>query len=304
MAIPSDSEGGPNPKPVGVKDKDDGEAAPEDTTIGLGREGGGEGEEDEDEDEDEIGEDEEEEDGDEEAEENVTPSSERKNLDRLLRRLSGGPVRLRVHDVIIRGNTKTKEALIESEVLDAFRTASSMQELLQAAGLANARLRQLDIFDSVNITLDSGPSELPGTANVVIDIVEAKNPLTGDCGVYSKPEVIDAYMKRSLPSQAMKETLLREKPNHERNKSSFYIILSPREILFIDDHRGSFLKVFNKIPQSPAGLEPVLVERTRGESRGGVAAHNQPIDILVSSCQPVQALVFDPSSKSEASTVS
>ncbi|RRT53289.1 hypothetical protein B296_00017262 [Ensete ventricosum] len=294
MAIPSDSEGGPNPKPVGVKDKDGGEAAPEDTTIGLGREG------EEDEDEDEIGEDEEEEDGDEEAEENVTPSSERKNLDRLLRRLSGGPVRLRVHDVIIRGNTKTKEALIESEVLDAFRTASSMQELLQAAGLANARLRQLDIFDSVNITLDSGPSELPGTANVVIDIVEAKNPLTGDCGVYSKPEVIDAYMKRSLPSQAMKETLLREKPNHERNKSSFYIILSPREILFIDDHRGSFLKVFNKIPQSPAGLEPVLVERTRGESRGGV----QPIDILVSSCQPVQALVFDPSSKSEASTFS
>ncbi|CAL9153804.1 unnamed protein product [Musa hybrid cultivar] len=193
MAIPSDFEGGTNPKPVGVKDKDDGKAVPEDATNGLGREG----EEDEDEDEDEIEEDEEE-DGDEEAEENVTPSSERKNLDRLLRRLSGGPVRLRVHDVIIRGNTKTKDALIESEVLDAFRTASSMQELLQAAGLANTRLRQLDIFDSVNITLDSGPSELPGTANVVIDIVEAKNPLTGDFGVYSKPEARSWSLEGSL----------------------------------------------------------------------------------------------------------
>ncbi|KAG0469215.1 hypothetical protein HPP92_018543 [Vanilla planifolia] len=63
-----------------------------------------------------------------------------------------------------------------------------MQELLQAAGAANARLHRLDIFDSVNIVLDAGPSELPGTANVVIELVEAKNPLSGDIGFYTRPE--------------------------------------------------------------------------------------------------------------------
>lgn len=171
MAIPSDSEAGPNPKPVEELGT---ESATNDEHRG--------------EDEDEI-EEEEEGDDEEEAEEDETPAAQRENINRLFRRLSGGPVRLRVQDIIIRGNTKTKDALIEAEVLDAFRSACSMQELIQAAGLANTRLRQLDIFDSVSITLDSGPSELPGTANVVIDVVEARNPLTGEFGAYSKPEV-------------------------------------------------------------------------------------------------------------------
>lgn len=117
------------------------------------------------------------------------PPLEREKVERLLRRLYSGPVRLRVHDVVIRGNAKTKDSLIEAEVLDAFRSASTMQELLQAAGAANARLRQLDVFDSVRITLDAGPPELPGTANVIIDVVEAKKPLTGDIGIFTKPEV-------------------------------------------------------------------------------------------------------------------
>ncbi|RRT47892.1 hypothetical protein B296_00038552 [Ensete ventricosum] len=176
MATPSDSEAGPNPRPI---EELEAESATSDEDRG------------EDEDEIEEEEEDEEEDGDEEeeAEEDETPAVQRENINRLFRRLSGGPVRLRVHDIIIRGNTKTKDALIEAEVLDAFRSACSMQELIQAAGLANTRLRQLDIFDSVSITLDSGPSELPGTANVVIDVVEAKNPLTGELGAYSKPEV-------------------------------------------------------------------------------------------------------------------
>ncbi|XP_020582493.1 uncharacterized protein LOC110026059 [Phalaenopsis equestris] len=63
-----------------------------------------------------------------------------------------------------------------------------MQEVLQAAGAANARLQRLDIFDSVNIVLDAGPSELPGTADVVIYLVEPKNPLSGDIGFYTRPE--------------------------------------------------------------------------------------------------------------------
>ena len=61
--------------------------------------------------------------------------------------------------------------------------------LLEASRVANSNLRALDIFDSVNITLDSGPPELPGTTNVVIEVVESKNPLTGQIGAYTKAEV-------------------------------------------------------------------------------------------------------------------
>ncbi|WOL06340.1 hypothetical protein Cni_G15072 [Canna indica] len=188
MATSSGTEGGANPKPIEEERKDDKEKELEDATYN------GDGEEDED--EDEI--DDEDDDEEVETEEDDLPASEREKLNHLVRRLTGGPVRLRVHDVIIRGNTKTKDALIEAEVLDAFRSASSMQELLQAAGHANTRLRQLDIFDSVSITLDSGPPELPGTANVVIDIVEAKNPLSGDLGLYTKPEARSWSLEGSL----------------------------------------------------------------------------------------------------------
>lgn len=166
MAITSDPEVGVSPKP------DDTEAEIEGTVDA------GDGEEDDDETDEE-----------EEAEEEESSVSGREKFNRALIRLSEGPVRIRVHDVIIRGNGKTKKALIEAEVLDAFRSASSMHELLRAAGLANARLRQLDIFESVTIVLDSGPSELPGTANVIIDIVEVKKPLSGDLVVYTKSEV-------------------------------------------------------------------------------------------------------------------
>ncbi|OUZ99146.1 Bacterial surface antigen (D15) [Macleaya cordata] len=63
-----------------------------------------------------------------------------------------------------------------------------MQELLQAAAIVNARLQRFEIFDSVSFTLDSGPPELPGTTNVVVEVVETKNTLTGDVGIFSKPE--------------------------------------------------------------------------------------------------------------------
>jgi outer membrane protein insertion porin family len=98
-------------------------------------------------------------------------------------------VAIRVHDVIIRGNAKTKEQLIEAEAADILRAATTVQDLLEAAGQASARLRGLDVFDAVNITLDAGPPELPGTTNVVIEVVEAASPVTGNAGVYSKPEV-------------------------------------------------------------------------------------------------------------------
>lgn len=113
---------------------------------------------------------------------------EKSKLESLMRRMSSGKVPLRVHDVIIRGNSKTKEYVIEAEV-ESIKNATTMQELLEASGIANAKLQGLEIFDSVRITLDSGPPELPGTANVIVEVVETKNPLSGECGAYTKPAV-------------------------------------------------------------------------------------------------------------------
>lgn len=118
---------------------------------------------------------------------------DREKMENLFRRISTERIPLRVHDVIIKGNTKTKDWLIESEV-EALKKATTVQGLLQAASVANARLQRLDVFDSVNITLDSGPPELPGTSNVVVEVVETKNPLTGDIGFFSKPEVVLSHM--------------------------------------------------------------------------------------------------------------
>ena len=113
---------------------------------------------------------------------------QRSKLENLAERMRKEKIRLRVHDILIKGNTKTKESIIEAEV-EAIKNASTMQELLEAAAVANAKLQRLEIFDSVKITLDSGPPELPGTANVVIEVVETSNPLSGECGAYTKPAV-------------------------------------------------------------------------------------------------------------------
>ncbi|KAH6837372.1 Outer membrane OMP85 family protein [Perilla frutescens var. hirtella] len=112
---------------------------------------------------------------------------EESNMDSLFRRLSSERVPVRVHDIVIKGNKKTKDYVIEAEVEPLFRDAYSFQQLLRAAAVARGRLHGLGIFDSVSITLDAGPPELPGTANVVIDVTEG-GLLSGDFGVYSKPE--------------------------------------------------------------------------------------------------------------------
>nr|CAB3474699.1 unnamed protein product [Digitaria exilis] len=116
-------------------------------------------------------------------------AAENEKVEAVFRRLSEAPVGIRVHDVTIRGNTKTRDALIEAEAVDLIRSAATVQDLVRAASIANARLRRLEVFDSVLITLDSGPPELPGTTNVVIEVVEAANPIDGNVGCFSKPEV-------------------------------------------------------------------------------------------------------------------
>ncbi|WJX32473.1 hypothetical protein P8452_20794 [Trifolium repens] len=107
-------------------------------------------------------------------------------LETLSRRLSSELVPIRVHDVIIRGNTKTKDWVIEAE-LKGIEDVSTMQELIRASEIALARLRNLGVFESSKLSLEPGPVELPNTANVVIDIVEAVNKISGEFGVYTKP---------------------------------------------------------------------------------------------------------------------
>ncbi|XP_047061560.1 SAM50-like protein SPAC17C9.06 [Lolium rigidum] len=94
------------------------------------------------------------------------------------------PIGIRVHDIIIKGNLKTRASLIEAEVADLLRSAGTVQHLLHASRRASTLLRDLDVFDSVTITLDAGPPEFPGTTNVVIQVVEAARRFDG--GIYSK----------------------------------------------------------------------------------------------------------------------
>ena len=143
----------------------------------------------EDEDEDEAEEEDEEEEARSEKSRESRLAEDGSKLESMFRRLASEKVKLRVHDVLIKGNTKTKDSLIEAE-LEAIKNATTMQELLKAAGIANHRFHSFGIFDSVGITLDCGPPELPGTVNVIVDVVETKNPLTGDLGIFTKPEVL------------------------------------------------------------------------------------------------------------------
>lgn len=117
-------------------------------------------------------------------------------MESLVRRLSSEErVVIRVNDVIIKGNTRTYYFLIAAEVEPIFREASTLRQLLLAAAAANARLKQLGLFDSVTITLDAGPA---GTANVVVEVSEAKNRHTGELGIYCQPEVRSNSVEGSL----------------------------------------------------------------------------------------------------------
>ncbi|KAH7548337.1 hypothetical protein JRO89_XS14G0104300 [Xanthoceras sorbifolium] len=156
-----------------------------------------EDEEEEDDEEDLEEEEEEDDDLEDDSDDGVPPKvrgsrdnevrASKAKVENLFRRMRTVSVPLRVHDVIVKGNTKTKEHLIEAQ-LEAIRNASSMQEIIQAATVANYRLRELECFDSVNITLDAGPPELPGTTNVIVEVVEITSPLTGQIGTYTKGE--------------------------------------------------------------------------------------------------------------------
>ncbi|XVF24167.1 hypothetical protein REPUB_Repub13aG0104000 [Reevesia pubescens] len=123
--------------------------------------------------------------------------SDKLKMDSLLSRMQRGPVSVRVHDVIVKGNSKTKDHIIEAET-EVLKSVGSMQELLKASQIVNLRLQALEVFDSVKITLDSGPPELPGTANVIIEVVETASPLSGQIGAYTKAEARSSTVEGSL----------------------------------------------------------------------------------------------------------
>ncbi|CAN8298260.1 unnamed protein product [Cochlearia groenlandica] len=124
-------------------------------------------------------------------------SAHRIKAQSLFRRMGESPIPVRVHDVIVKGNDKTKYHVIVAEV-DVVRQATTLQELLEASKVANFNLQALDIFDSVTITLDSGPPELPGTTNVVINVVESKSHGTAQLGTFTKPEARSSSLEGSL----------------------------------------------------------------------------------------------------------
>ncbi|CAJ1971044.1 unnamed protein product [Sphenostylis stenocarpa] len=111
---------------------------------------------------------------------------QRFKVETLSRRLSSELVPIRVHDVVINGNTKIKDWVIEAELRD-IENATSMQELVQASQIAISRLQDLEIFDSCKIRLEAGPRELPNTANVIVDLVETGDKVSGEFSVYTKP---------------------------------------------------------------------------------------------------------------------
>lgn len=134
-------------------------------------------------------------DEDEEQNQNIPQSTESKlreqrfKVEAFSRRLSSELVPIRVHDILINGNTKTKDWIIEAE-LEGIENATTVQELMQASQIAIARLQGLEIFDSCKVKLEAGPAELPNTANVIVDVVESDGKLSGEGGVYMKPSVL------------------------------------------------------------------------------------------------------------------
>ncbi|XWS09960.1 hypothetical protein CRYUN_Cryun39dG0034800 [Craigia yunnanensis] len=128
----------------------------------------------------------------------ATPRAVKLKMDALVRRMFIGPVSIHVHDVIIKGNTKTKGYIIEAEASEALKKATTMQELLRASNTVNSRLKSLGLFDSVMITLDSGPPEIPGSANVIIEVQETGNQLSGEIGAYTKAEAKSSSVEGSI----------------------------------------------------------------------------------------------------------
>jgi outer membrane protein insertion porin family len=141
-------------------------------------------------DEDEEFDDDDLDDEDDDGGEPLTSSSEAARLEAVLRRLTADEVRIRVHQVTIRGCARTRRAAVEAAVGPDVSRAATVRDLVRAAAAAGDRLRCLGAFDTVSITLDAAPPGIPGSAVVVlIDVAEARGRAAGDFGVFANTQV-------------------------------------------------------------------------------------------------------------------
>uniref|UniRef100_A0A0E0BMN4 Bacterial surface antigen (D15) domain-containing protein n=1 Tax=Oryza glumipatula TaxID=40148 RepID=A0A0E0BMN4_9ORYZ len=139
---------------------------------------------DDDDDDDDDLDDEDEEDDDQEP--SPSPSDEAR-LESVLRRLTAEEVRIRVHDVEIRGCCRTRRAAVEAAVGSDLPRAATVRDLVRAAAAAADRIRRLGAFDTVSITLDAAPPGIPGNAAVIVlvDVAEARGRAAGELGIFA-----------------------------------------------------------------------------------------------------------------------
>lgn len=137
-----------------------------------------------DDDDDDLDDEDEEDDDDQEP--SPSPSDEAR-LQSVLRRLTAEEVRIRVHDVEIRGCCRTRRAAVEAAVGSDLPRAATVRDLVRAAAAAADRIRRLGAFDTVSITLDAAPPGIPGNAAVIVlvDVAEARGRAAGELGIFA-----------------------------------------------------------------------------------------------------------------------
>ncbi|KAF0889641.1 hypothetical protein E2562_030122 [Oryza meyeriana var. granulata] len=138
-----------------------------------------------------------EDDGDDDQEPSPPPSdgADEARLESVLRRLTAEEVRIRVHDVEIRGCSRTRRAAVEAAVGSDLARAATVRDLVRAAAAAGDRLRRLGAFDTVSITLDTAPPGTPGNAAVVVlvDVAEVRGRASGELGIFANKGVCASY---------------------------------------------------------------------------------------------------------------
>ncbi|XP_062202640.1 SAM50-like protein SPAC17C9.06 [Phragmites australis] len=150
---------------------------------------------------DEDFDDEAEEEDDDDSEPSASPSEEAR-LEAVLRRLTADEVRIRVHEVAIRGCARTRRAAVEEAVGPDLAHAATVRDLVRAAAAAGDRLRRLGAFDAVCITLDAAPPGLPGSGGsavvVNVDVAEARGRAAGEFGVFANTQTRSCSLEGSL----------------------------------------------------------------------------------------------------------
>uniref|UniRef100_J3N5C8 Bacterial surface antigen (D15) domain-containing protein n=1 Tax=Oryza brachyantha TaxID=4533 RepID=J3N5C8_ORYBR len=126
-------------------------------------------------------------DDDQETSPSPSDGADEARLQSVLRRLTADEVRIRVHDVEIRGCSRTRRAAVEAAVGSDLARAATVRDLVRAAAAAGDRIRRLGAFDTVSITLDAAPPGLPGGAAVVVlvDVAEARGRAAGELGIFA-----------------------------------------------------------------------------------------------------------------------